>query len=181
MSQAVFTHDTELSLRAAAALVNTPAPETLDAVIAFFESWGWTGPRPENAAVVPVVGRVRQRIAGLWGAPMEVAVDITNGLLRDAHACPQLVNHEPVGWHIHAAPPESDFPTRLAVDTAMAFADAIRTGEYSRLRRCAAADCDDAFVDLSKNRSRKFCDGTCGTKAAAAAYRARARESVSQD
>ena len=157
MSKAVFTHDTELSLRAAAALINAPAPQDLDAVLTFIESWWWTGPRPQDDSVVPVMQRVRERIAGLWGAPIEDAVEITNGLLRDARACPQLV------------------------DTAMAFADAIRTGGYSRLRRCAAADCDDAFVDLSKNRSRKFCDGTCGTKAAAAAYRARAREAVGQD
>ena len=181
MSQAVFTHYTELSLRAAAALINAPAPQDLDAVLTFIESWWWTGPRPQDDSVVPVMQRVRERIAGLWGAPIEDAVEITNGLLRDARACPQLVDHEPVGWHFHAAPPDSDFPTRVAVDTAMAFADAIRTGGYSRLRRCAAADCDDAFVDLSKNRSRKFCDGTCGTKAAAAAYRARAREAVGQD
>ena len=45
MSQAVFTHDTELSLRAAAALINAPAPQDLDAVLTFIETWWWTGPR----------------------------------------------------------------------------------------------------------------------------------------
>ena len=40
----------------------------------------------------------------------------------------------------------------------MAFVDVIRTGELDRLRVCAADDCDDVLVDLSKNRSRRFCD-----------------------
>ena len=35
------------------------------------------------------------------------------------------------------------------------------------------SDCDALIIDLSKNRSRKFCDGTCGTRANVAAYRAR--------
>ena len=49
----------------------------------------------------------------------------------------------------------------------------IRLGERDRLQVCSAEDCDDVYVDLSRNRSRKFCDGTCGTKANVAAYRAR--------
>jgi predicted RNA-binding Zn ribbon-like protein len=55
----------------------------------------------------------------------------------------------------------------------MAFVDVIRMGELSRLRTCAADDCDDVLVDLSKNRSRRFCENGCGNRVAVAAYRAR--------
>src|SRR6478752_6012495 len=46
-------------------------------------------------------------------------------------------------------------------------------GELARLRVCEAADCDDVVVDLSRNRSRRFCEGGCAARAHTAAYRAR--------
>jgi predicted RNA-binding Zn ribbon-like protein len=49
----------------------------------------------------------------------------------------------------------------------------IRADELARLRVCAADDCEDVVVDLSKNRSKRFCDGGCGNRANVAAYRAR--------
>jgi predicted RNA-binding Zn ribbon-like protein len=57
----------------------------------------------------------------------------------------------------------------------MAFVDVIRTDELDRLRICAADDCEDVLVDLSKNRSRRFCEAGCGNRVAVAAYRARKR------
>jgi predicted RNA-binding Zn ribbon-like protein len=55
----------------------------------------------------------------------------------------------------------------------MAFADLIRFGELARLRYCAAPDCDDVMIDLSKNRSRRFCSLTCANRVNVAAYRSR--------
>ena len=55
----------------------------------------------------------------------------------------------------------------------MAMVDVIRSDELARLRVCAADDCVDVVVDLSKNRSKRYCDGTCGNRANVAAYRAR--------
>jgi predicted RNA-binding Zn ribbon-like protein len=49
-------------------------------------------------------------------------------------------------------------------------------GERERLRRCEAPDCVRVFVDLSRNRSRRYCDSrTCGNRLHVAAYRARQR------
>ena len=57
---------------------------------------------------------------------------------------------------------------------AMALADLIRGGELRRLKICAAPDCDAVLVDLSRNRSRIFCDtGNCGNRQHVAAYRER--------
>ncbi|HEY7050070.1 MAG TPA: CGNR zinc finger domain-containing protein, partial [Jatrophihabitantaceae bacterium] len=67
---------------------------------------------------------------------------------------------------------------RLAAEAGMAFADLIRTGELDRLRICAADDCDAVLVDLTRNRSRIYCDtGNCGNRQHVAAYRARQRGS----
>ena len=63
--------------------------------------------------------------------------------------------------------------TRIAIETAMAMIDVIPADELSRLDVCADDDCEGLVLDLSRNRSRRFCSTTCGNRAAVAAYRAR--------
>ena len=91
----------------------------------------------------------------------------------EASALPQLVKHDHWDYHVHAAPPDAPLAGRMAVEAAMAFADVIRSGELDRLRRCAATHCDDVLVDLSKNRSRRFCSLACANRTNVAAYRTR--------
>ena len=56
----------------------------------------------------------------------------------------------------------------------MAFVDVIRSGELDRLRVCAAEDCEAVLIDLSKNRSKRYCDtGNCANLAHVRAYRER--------
>ena len=74
-------------------------------------------------------------------------------------------------------PPNAD---HLAADCGMALAFFVTAGEQERLRRCEAPDCRRAFVDVSRNRSRRYCDSrTCGNRLHVAAYRARRKESAS--
>jgi predicted RNA-binding Zn ribbon-like protein len=55
--------------------------------------------------------------------------------------------------------------------------DAIHDGTWGRLSRCHNDECQWAFIDQSKNHSRRWCDmKTCGTQAKSRAYRARQRE-----
>jgi predicted RNA-binding Zn ribbon-like protein len=61
----------------------------------------------------------------------------------------------------------------MAVEAAMAFVDVVRGKELSRLRICAFPTCSNVVIDLSKNRSKRFCEAGCGNRAAVAAYRAR--------
>ena len=174
-----FTHDTEVALQYAAALINTAPTATRDEGLRTIEDlreqmagWGWTGAEPV-AEDLETVRRVRTRLRDYWDADVAEAVRITNGLLRDGDARPRLVDHEPIGWHLHSTEDDAPLAVRMAVDTAMAMVDVIRAGELARLKTCAATDCSDVLVDLSRNRSRKFCDGTCGNNANVAAYRAR--------
>ena len=47
----------------------------------------------------------------------------------------------------------------------MAFLDLIRSDALGRLRICAAQDCEDVLIDLSKNSSKRYCDtGNCGNR-----------------
>jgi predicted RNA-binding Zn ribbon-like protein len=173
-----FAHDTEVALAAAAALVNTgrgradqlPDAAALDHFIA---AWGWTGERTHDQAELDAVRELRPRLARLWEAGPDEAASLVNTLLREAHALPQLVKHDGWDYHLHATAPDAPLADRMAVEAAMAFADVIRTQQLERLRLCAADDCGNVHVDLSKNRSRRFCSTLCANRTNVAAYRTR--------
>ena len=177
----LFAHDTEVALRGAAALVNTAATlptdtedlETVADLDEFVREWEWTGSHTGAEAELRAVRELRPRLRRLWTVDTDEAVALVNELLAEAGALPQLVRHGEWSWHLHATPPEAPLPTRMAVEAAMAMVDVIRADELDRLRVCAADDCEDVVVDLSKNRSKRFCDGGCGNRANVAAYRAR--------
>jgi predicted RNA-binding Zn ribbon-like protein len=116
---------------------------------------------------------LRPRLRKVWTADKDDAVVAVNRLLAEAHAQPQLVKHDDWDYHLHATTPEAPLATRMAVEAAMALVDVIRSDEMARLRECEGTDCKDVLIDLSKNRSRRYCDGGCGNRANVAAYRAR--------
>ena len=174
----VFAHDTEVALAAAAALVNTSSPDEellpdQAALDEFFRAYGWSGKRVHTKAELRSVQDLRPRLRRLWEADEDEVVEIVNTLLRESNALPQLVRHDEWSYHLHATPSVAPLATRMAVEAAMAFVDVVRSGELSRLRICEYPDCGNVVVDLSKNRSKRFCDAGCGNRAAVTAYRAR--------
>jgi predicted RNA-binding Zn ribbon-like protein len=175
----VFAHDTEVALAAASALVNTANPDEglpdVPALDRFVAHCGWTGRHEHADTELRSVRELRSRLRRLWDDDEDEVVATVNALLREARALPQLVRHDEQPWHLHATDPDAPLATRMAVEAAMAFADVVRMGELGRLRVCTFEDCGDVFVDLSKNRSKRFCDGSCSNRSAVNAYRARRR------
>ena len=174
----MFAHDTERALAGAAALINTGRQDEeqlpdVAALDAFVEEWGWTGDRTGDEAELEAVRALRPRLARLWTVDEDEAASFVNELLLEARALPQLVKHDDFDYHIHAASPHAPLADRMAVEAAMAFTDVIRAKALDRLRICEADRCIDVIVDLSKNRSRRFCDITCGNRMNVAAYRRR--------
>lgn len=177
----LFAHDTEAALGCAAALVNTAQPEQdelhdLGSLDAFLQQWGWTGSRRGDAAELEAVRRLRPRLRRLWELDEDGVVGLVNEMLREAGALPQLVAHDDWGYHLHATPAHAPLADRMAVEAAMAFVDVVRLQELDRLSTCSADDCDDVLVDLTKNRSRRFCSTSCANRVNVAAFRARRRE-----
>jgi predicted RNA-binding Zn ribbon-like protein len=174
----IFAHDTEVALASAAALVNTGRggkellPD-LAALDEFVADWGWTGARARDRAELDAVRRLRPRLERLWEMTADEAAGLVNALLREASALPQLVKHDQWDYHLHATASDAPLADRMAVEAAMAFTDVIRTGQLDRLRVCAAEHCEDVHVDLSKNRSRRFCGAACANRTNVAAYRMR--------
>ena len=173
----VFTHDTEMSLQAAVVLVNSAVePDTLTTVEEldeFYEQFAYTGSRRRGPAELDDVRTLRPVLRELLTADRDRAAELVNGMLADAGAMPQLVRHEPFDWHLHAVPRDASLATRVTVETAMAMVDVIRVDEMSRLGVCADDDCDGIVLDLSRNRSRRYCSTACGNRNSVAAYRAR--------
>ena len=116
----IFAHDTEVALNAATALVNTARddvgvpfealPDT-DALDEFAAEWGWTGSRTHDRTELAAVQALRPRLAELWFADEDRAVEIVNTLLREARALPQLTKHDEWDYHLHATSPTSRWPT----------------------------------------------------------------------
>lgn len=184
----IFTHDTELSLACAAALVNTvPTASksgddelaTTADLVGFLDDQEFTGSRAGTREELDAVRALRPRLRALWSADRETAVDEINALLREGAALPQLRRHDGYDWHIHATEAEAPVVTRLQVEAAMALVDVVRADEWQRMRVCEASDCDAVLVDLSRNRSKRYCDvGNCGNRMNVNAYRERKAGSV---
>lgn len=175
----VFAPDTADALEAAVVLANSALePDTLTTVedlTAFFEGQGYSGAHRGDRAELDAVRAVRPRLRVLLLADRDAAVEQVNQILADARAVPRLVRHDKLDWHIHAVDDDAPLADRVLVETAMAMIDVVRADEMGRLGVCAADDCVGLVLDLSRNRSRRYCSTTCGNREAVAAYRARQR------
>jgi predicted RNA-binding Zn ribbon-like protein len=168
----VFTHDTEAALVQTAALVNTPLDDVA-ALTAFLREHQDTGVHAGTEAELDDVRALRPRFRRFWELDEDALVETVNALLREGAALPQLVRHDGWPYHLHAIPRDAPLAARMSVEAAMALVDVVRAGALDRLRVCAYPDCGNVLVDLSKNHSKRFCDGGCGNRAAVSAYRAR--------
>lgn len=175
----VFAPDTEVALRTVVNLINTAANgreglATLEDLDAFLAAEGFSGGRRRDNAELESVLELRRELAAVWTADEDAAVDTVNRLLRDANALPQLMKHDGWDWHLHATAPDAPLADRMSTEAAMALADVIRGKEMDRMRTCESEDCNAAVLDLSRNRSKRYCDtGNCANRAHVAAYRAR--------
>jgi len=175
-------HDVARALALAVDLVNSrlDGEESLDGIPAlrrFLDEHEVSGSRALSLDDVEEVHALRPRLRAVWSArDMRTAAAVVNGLVAEAGALPQLTDHDGYAWHLHWTAPSARVASRLAADVGMALAEVLRDEGAERLRGCEAPGCEAVFVDLSRNRSRRYCDtGNCGNRMHVAAYRARLR------
>ncbi len=166
-----------MALQAAVTLVNSDlepvsltTPEEFDE---FLSDFGYTGRHDGDQAELNAVRSILPRLRELLTSDRDHAAGLVNDMLCQAKALPQLARHDGYDWHLHAIANDQPLADRIAVETAMAMIDVIRADEFSRLGICADDDCEGLVLDLSRNRSRRFCSTACGNRNAVAAYRAR--------
>ena len=127
-------------------------------------------------ADVATARRLRARLREAFATTDERrAAGVLNALLAESGARPYITNHDGP-WHLHFAPEGASLADWLAAYTAMGLAIVVAEDGFDRLKTCAGERCEDVFVDMSKNRSRRFCSAElCGNRASVAAYRRRQR------
>jgi hypothetical protein len=182
-SQSGFAADLLEALAACAALINTgrcadgEGLRDVADVQAFGDRYAFhgTGAGPKD---VPRLRAHRARLDAIADScesgDDEAAIKLLNALLAETGAVPQIVAHDGRGPHIHVSRPAAPLADRIAAHLAMGLAELVVSGESERVRSCASPSCREVFVDLSRNRSRRYCDSrTCGNRLHVAAYRAR--------
>lgn len=180
----MFSHDTAQALQTVVALVNTDPQHnsseglaTVGDLADFVVEQRVSRPGPLTPDVLAAVKEVRSSFGPFFGLtdPAEAA-DLINDLLANATVSPRLTDHDGYAWHVHYFSPDAGLAEHLAVDGGMALAHVIVADEIHRLRLCEAPDCRAVLADLTRNRSKRYCDAsTCGNRLHVAAYRERKR------
>jgi predicted RNA-binding Zn ribbon-like protein len=119
--------------------------------------------------------QVRDRLEEIFYAPDErTATKLINEMLKRYEVKPYLTDHDG-RWHFHYAPEDAPLGHRVATDVVVGVAALIAEFGFERFGICSAHDCGDVFVDMSRNKSRRYCNELCSSRTNVAAYRARAK------
>ena len=183
-----FAHDVERSLDIVVDLVNTdpasageellPHVDALREFVARHDLSEISHVTDDDLAAVRAI-RAPLREVFLAGSAEGSARQL-NDLFSTVTVSPRLTDHDHYPWHVHYFTPGAAVSEHLMIDGAIALAVVISTGEHERLQTCAAPDCNRVLVDLSRNRSKRYCDSrTCGNRLHVAAYRERQRAAAS--
>lgn len=187
----MFNAGVNRALNAAAALINTAegprsakhTPDTLNTVEdlrSFLDAQDpelqWSDAAADGEQLKKV-RELRATLRRIWeaGSSTEVELQLINGLLEGVGT--QLVRSAAAG-----EPDIVQTPVPISAQThhvmtatiAAAISHLVVAEETGRLRICRGDDCQAAIVDLTRNRSKLFCDfGNCANRAHVRAYRAR--------
>ncbi len=97
-------------------------------------------------------------------APSKTDLAVLNAELSEAMAQSRVVRTDDgFGWDWST---KDEALERVIWPVARSAAELLTSGEVGRTRVCEAGDCSWLFMDLSKNRSRRWCDmKNCGNRA----------------
>lgn len=173
-----WAHDTTTVLSAAIAYVNAACERDRRSVID-----GWpivcSPPRDENEPDDPQrLRRLQSELRELLTADGAQAAELVNRTFARARATLRLERHDDTDWHLHPVVVDAPLQQVILVDTAMAMAELVRRNELARLGVCASERCERLWLDLSRNRARRYCSDACANRHAVAEYRSRQRLSA---
>ena len=177
-------HDTATCVAEVVDLVNTDDRKTgrdrlttAAELVDYLDRHRISGERAGTDAELRAVRRLRGRLRAIFDAAatgdQDRLVADVNRLMAEAGAVPQLVQHDGTPLHLHFTPANAPLHHRLGAEMAMALAVVVRDGGPERIRVCESPDCGRVLIDVSRNRSRRYCDTQCGNRQHVATYRAR--------
>ncbi|QJD82686.1 CGNR zinc finger domain-containing protein [Cohnella herbarum] len=147
-----------------------------DAVIAVLrntvQSWHVRSEDVENVRALRKSLRTAFELAKEQKA-QDIAV-LLNERLRLSGATPRISwHHGP--YHLHFESAEDGCAHWLATTTAMGLAFVLIEFGTERFGICASASCQKAYIDTSKNKSKRYCSEACAHRESVAAFRKRQR------
>jgi predicted RNA-binding Zn ribbon-like protein len=132
-------------------------------------------------ADVDSVRALRTRLDEVFDAKDETAaVRLLNELAREYGTAPQL-ERAGRGWRLRSWPDQREGLRFVAAYATAGLVDALKDFGWERFGRCAGSPCRCAFVDRSRNRTRRYCCTLCANRVAQASYRARKRGRPARD
>ncbi|GLY33299.1 CGNR zinc finger domain-containing protein [Kineosporia sp. NBRC 101731] len=156
-------------------LVNTPI-DTEDDVRTYVGDRPWVADRL-TADDVGVLAGLRTGLTGMVNASAAgdgpAAVAALNDLLAKHPIRPMISGHDESSWHLHVYDESGSASETVCAEALFGLAMLVSEHGATRIGRCAATDCDNAFIDTSANRSRRFCSTRCSTRMNVAALRRR--------
>lgn len=111
-------------------------------------------------------------IGALDRGDQDAAAAAINALLDRSPAHPHLAK-EGGSWTLHHHPPTTELVASWTAICGEGLARLVGAGFGERAHLCEAADCRRAYVDTTKNGTRRFCSTTCQNRVKAAARRRR--------
>ena len=134
-------------------------------------------PRDLSTDDLDEIGRTRDRLRDVFFAEDEdSAAVLLSALLADLGAAPRVVG-DGDGFKLAFAPEGAGAGRQVSIIAAMGLAQMLVESGRSRFGICSAHDCEDVFVDTSRNKSRRYCSESCSSRSNVAAFRARKRSS----
>ena len=139
----------------------------------FLEAHDLPQPRRVTPGDLEALRELRPRLRKVFEAgSIQDAAATLNGLLEEVEARPQLVETED-GWDVRFVPGSSSVRSQVQAAAAIGLMHVVQAHGLARFGICNDANCRDVFVDVSRNRSRRYCNSICSTRTNVAAYRAR--------
>lgn len=171
-------------LAVAVDLVNTwdelhAEPDLIEGLVDVRTWLEWHGLKTAAAQVgerdVDVVRELRARLDSVFDASGEdEAAALLNELAHEYGTPPQLERNGG-GWRVRTWPEEGEGLPAVAAYAAAGLQDAFHRLGWKRFGRCGGSPCRCAFVDRSRNRTRRYCCSLCADRIAQAQFRARRR------
>src|SRR4029450_6986343 len=123
----LFSHDTEVSLAEAAALVNTVGLDG-DTLVTLADFDDYLARHPYSSVIrrtpeeLDAFRALRPRLRRLWTvADRDEAAVLVNEILAETNARPYLARHDEWDWHMHVTRPDAPLADRISAEAALAF------------------------------------------------------------
>ncbi|CRK58878.1 hypothetical protein [Alloactinosynnema sp. L-07] len=134
------------------------------------------GPPPSDGAAARLGAwgvRLHGVIAAVDGGEVDSACEEINRITAETGATPVLSRHDGEAWHLHFHALDASWEVSWAASMATGLAIVLGNPAIDRLGICTAPACDRAYLDTSKNGTRRFCSTACQNRVKTAAFRAR--------